>query len=271
MKKRTAIISAAVAIAAIAGYLTWENEAIGVTEYAFSHGDIPAAFDGFKICQLSDIHVRSAGRKYSSLIKKTAAQQPDIIVITGDLIDSRRSDISSAVTLVETLAEISPVYCVTGNHEERLPIELYNELLSSLSGAGVHVLDGKTEKIFRDGCFIAISGMSDSAYFNVESGKKLFSEGVFDIFLNHRPQFARGYALAGADLTFSGHAHGGQMRIPFIGGLIAPDQMFFPKFSEGIHRFGSAATVISRGVGNSLIPFRVNNRPEIVTVRLEMG
>ena len=272
MKKRGIILTSVAALAAaLAGYLTFENEALTVTPYEFSSQALPEAFDGFKICHLSDIHVKSALRKYPRLIKKVAKLSPDIIVITGDLLDSRRSDLQTALSLAETLTDIAPVYYVTGNHEESLPIEDYTGLMSSLSDMGVHLMDSRTEKIYRgeNGEYINVSGIFDSPHFTVNKASEMFDENAFDLFLAHRPQFAAGYARAGADLTLSGHAHGGQMRIPFVGGLIAPDQWFFPEYSEGMHRFGDRATVISRGIGNSLIPFRINNRPEIVTATLK--
>lgn len=268
MDKKRIICACAAVFAMAAGYLAFENLTVGLTEYEIPCKNLPKEFDGFRICHLSDIHVKSAGRKYRSLIKMTAEQAPDIIVISGDLIDSRNSNIPAAMTLVETLKDIAPVYFVTGNHEERLPPELYAEVITSLREAGAILMDGTVGVISKDGESVRISGMFDRDRFDAEKARPLFDDDLFDIFICHRPQFAKEYAEAGVDLTLCGHAHGGQVRLPFIGGLIAPDQYFFPKYYEGVHTFGDRHTVISRGIGNSLIPVRINDRPENVMITL---
>ena len=268
MKRKSAICICACVAAAAAAYLTFENEAVTVTKYEFSSEKIAESFDGFKICHLSDIHVKTLPRSYSSIIKKVSAERPDIIAVTGDLVDSRDSNVSAAMSLMETLCSVAPVYYVTGNHEERLPTEEYLETISSLSQIGVRVLDGRVEKIAREGGEINIIGLFDSQYFSPESLSGLVDDSLFNLLLIHRPQYAEAYASAGADLALCGHAHGGQIRLPILGGVIAPDQYFFPEYYEGIHRFGDSATIISRGLGNSLVPFRINNRPEIVTITL---
>ena len=260
MKKKR-IICACAAVTAAVAYLTFENTAIGVTRYRFDSEKAPES--GLRICLLSDIHVKEHGGNHGRLIRLTAAQEPDVIAISGDLVDSRDTDTDAAIALAETLCSIAPVYYVTGNHEERLPVDMYLRLLDSLSAAGVHVLDGESALIAKN---VFISGIHDSPSFDAKSAAALVRPGAYNIIINHRPQFAPDFSSAGFDLALCGHAHGGQVRIPFIGGLIAPDQMLFPKLSEGVHRYGAGATVISRGIGNSLIPFRINNRPEIVVI-----
>lgn len=266
MKRKTAILCAAAALCA--GYIIYENGAVGVSRVEFGTPVLPESFDGFKICQLSDIHVKAVGQGYSQIIRKTAAESPDAIFITGDLIDSRVSDFTSAESLINTLRDIAPVYFVTGNHEERLSPDLYIKTLGGISAAGAIVLDGRSVMISRGGDIINIIGMPDTPEPDFSAISSLTIPGAMNIMLIHRPQFASEYASAGVDLTFSGHAHGGQARIPFVGGIIAPDQMFFPDFYQGIYSFGSRATIVSRGLGNSLIPVRINNRPEIVSVTL---
>lgn len=268
MNKKRLIIACSAAAAIAAGYLMYENLTVGLTEYTYVSEKVPEEFDGFKICHLSDIHVKSE-RNFSGIIKLCAEQSPDIIVITGDLIHSESSSISCAASLTETLCDIAPVYYVTGNHEEGLSTERYIEALTSLSAVGVHILDGKAEKIFRSQSYINILGVSDSSEPDLGEISELCDSETLNLLLSHRPQFAESYASAGADLTFTGHAHGGQMRLPIVGGVIAPDQYFFPEYYEGMHFFGDSATVISRGLGNSLIPIRVNNRPEVIAMTLK--
>lgn len=265
---RAIFISCGVAIV-VAAYAVYENTAIQISRYEIANEKISKDNFGLRICHLSDIHVKASPQDYGPMIKATAEARPDIIAISGDLIDSRASDISAAVSLCETLSDIAPVYFVTGNHEEGLPADLYIKAIGSLRLAGIHVLDGRAEFYEKNGAKINIIGMSDSEYPDLDSIKELCRPNVYNVLICHRPQFAEEYAASGADLTLCGHAHGGQARIPFIGGVIAPDQYFFPKYYEGKHNFGDRAVIISRGIGNSLIPIRINNRPEVVIIDLK--
>ena len=272
MNRRTTICAcAAAAVLSAAAYLAVENNALMLTEYEYRADSVSAELDGFRIVHLSDVHGKRFGKGNSRLIKLVSEQSPDIIVISGDLVDSRRPDPEAAYELVGGLAPIAPVYYVTGNHEERLPRELYISVMENLSSLGAHILDGNAETVTVGSSEVNIAGFRDSRYFTVSEAKELVLSGAFNILINHRPQYAAGYAEAGFDLAFSGHAHGGQIRLPFIGGVIAPDQYLFPKYYEGVHRFAGGATVISRGLGNSLLPLRVNNRPEVVSVTLRKG
>ena len=269
MKRTRMLCAFAATVALVSAYLVWENNSLGLTEYTYASPKVSAALDGFKICHLSDIHNKRFGEKNSRLVSLVAEQSPDIIVITGDLVDSRHTDVLAAVELLEQLAPVAPIYYVTGNHEERLPTALYSYLTENLADLSVNLLDGRSEIIEYGGEKINIAGFFDRNDFPLDSARGLVRGDMLNILINHRPQFAPKYAEAGFDIAFSGHAHGGQMRIPFVGGVIAPDQFFFPKYSEGVHEFGDSATVISRGIGNSLAPTRVNNRPEVVTVTLK--
>ena len=205
------------------------------------------------------------------------AAQPDIIVLTGDLIDSRKTDIGVAGSLAEKAVEIAPTYFVTGNHEAR--IDGYDELRNNLIAAGVTVLENEAVAIEKDGDEITLLGVNDPSfqtdYLIGDSASVVQSalDGLADdeqytILLSHRPELFETYADASVDLVFSGHAHGGQFRIPFLGGVIAPNQGFFPKYDAGLYTQGNTNMVVSRGLGNSLFPFRVNNRPELIIVEL---
>ncbi len=268
MKKTLKVLAVLTAAAALAaGYIEYENNFTGVTEYRLSPEN-SEGLDGLKICHLSDIHVKTGGKSYSRLIRKTAELAPDIILISGDLIDSRVSDISAAATLCETLCDIAPVYYVTGNHEERLPADQYVKAVKAIEESGVHVLKDRAESFEYRGKEINIIGVFDRDYPDFELIKSLVKPGVMNVLISHRPQFASEYSESGIDIAFCGHAHGGQVRIPFAGGLIAPDQFFFPEYYQGANKIGDCITVISRGIGNSIIPARINNRSEIVAVRI---
>ena len=268
MNRKRALCIFAVAAAIAAAGLNAENNMLTLSEYVFESPKVSDSLDGFKIVHLSDLHGKRFGRGNSRLVGLVNAQRPDIILITGDLVDGRHPDPQAAYELVSQLTLIADVYYVTGNHEENLPTLTYNHLLSELLARGVHLLDGRAERFEVGSSEVNIIGMFDKKDFYASQVSELLRPNGFNILLNHRPQFAPDYAAAGIDLSFCGHAHGGQFRIPFVGGLIAPDQLFFPTYSEGIHRFGDRATVISRGLGNSLIPIRINNPPEVVSVTL---
>lgn len=269
MKKSRTILLLTAAAVLTSAYLIWEDNALALTEYTYTSPKVTSELDGFKICHLSDIHNERFGEKNVRLVGLVAEQLPDIIVISGDLVDSRHTDVPAALELMEQIVDIAPVYYVTGNHEERLSTAVYGYLMENLLQLGVHLMDGRAEVIEWNGERINIAGFFDKKEFSPDSARGLLNENMLNILINHRPQFAEQYAEAGFDLAFSGHAHGGQVRIPFVGGVISPDQYFFPKYSEGMHKFGDRATVISRGIGDSLLPGRVNNRPEVITVTLK--
>lgn len=269
MKTVFKVLAAAALSAAAAGYIMWQNNALSVSEYSYSSDKITPDMDGFKIVHVSDLHNKEFGKNNARLISLIDKSRPDIIVISGDLADSRRTDIDAAVRFVKSASAIAPVYFTTGNHEHRLEQSELSELLERLEDAGAVLLLDKKERIVCKDSVIYIGGISDVSA-DRGLGGDMFSDNKDSLCLLilHRPQLAGYYAGCGADLIFSGHAHGGQVRIPFVGGLLAPDQGFFPKLSEGMHRLGGSHLVISRGLGNSLIPLRINNPPELVAVTL---
>lgn len=251
-------------------YLYWGNTKIGVTNITVAYENIPDEFNGFKIVHISDLHNAEFGDGQKDLIGKIEAQDADIIVITGDMIDSRRTDIDKAVELITGLGNKIPVYYVTGNHESR--VREYNELESKLIENGVNVLKNESVKIEKDGSFINIIGVDDPSFgmsandiFHTVS--ELKTDG-YDVLLSHRPELFETYCESGAELVLCGHAHGGQVRIPFAGGLVAPNQGLFPEYTAGSYKSGSTEMIVSRGLGNSIIPLRVNNPPELVVITL---
>ena len=250
-----------------------------VSTVAIPSSRIPPAFSGFRIAQVSDLHNAKLGKDSSTLLRMLSESRPDIIVITGDLVDSMHTDIDTALAFAKEAVQIAPVYYVTGNHEARLTE--YERLRTGLKMAGVTVLEDKTVWLERDGGTLMLIGLSDPDFtakgdmFEEApsmAGTKLESltgsEGSYTILLSHRPELFETYADCGIGLVLSGHAHGGQLRLPFIGGLAAPNQGLFPKYDAGLYTDGSTDMVVSRGIGNSIIPFRFNNRPEIVLVEL---
>ena len=296
MKK---LICACAIIIAGGLYLWWGNNSLSVTNHTVRNDAVPESFDGYRIVQLSDIHNKDFRGRLSEKVKTLS---PDIIVITGDLIDSRRTNLSVSEKLINELKTVAPIYYVTGNHESRIPE--YSELREILEKNGVAVLDGKNIPIERNGDAIILTGIDDATFFGsgtLNEREIIFTQRLkelakdkgrnFGILLSHRPELidiyaecgfdlaftghAHGgpehfsqYMAMGADLVFSGHAHGGQVRLPFVGGILTPNQGFFPEYDAGEFKKDGLTMIVSRGLGNSVFPFRIFNRPEIIVCEL---
>lgn len=257
----------------------WGNTALMVNAITVSGGQIPSAFSGFRIAQISDLHNAEFGERNALLLKELSESKPDIIAITGDLVDAQHTDIDIALAFAKEANQIAPVYYVTGNHEASL--SKYAELKAGLQAVGVTVLEDETVQLGQGDGSVTLIGLSDPNFtirndmFNevpAMIGTKLDNligdKTDYTILLSHRPELFDTYVICGVDLVLSGHAHGGQFRLPLIGGLVAPNQGFFPKYDAGLFVNGGTNMVVSRGLGNSIIPFRFNNRPEIVLVEL---
>lgn len=258
-------------LAAIAGFIFWSNWSIATSEYMVVSEEIPSAFDGYRIVQLSDLHNTELGAGNSRLLEKVRAAEPDIIVLTGDTIDAHKTDIPVALNFAAELVKLAPTYFVTGNHESGT--REYRTMKPALTERGVHILDDASVLLERGGTSITLTGLNDPGFGAFESSLAALTQDVpgFQILLAHRPERIEEYAATGVDLVFSGHAHGGQIRIPFWGGVMgvfAPGQGFFPEYSSGLHTEGDTQMIVSRGLGNSRFPFRVNNRPEVVVAQL---
>ena len=265
MKKRWILLILAVLI----GWTLWANTAIEVNEWVIDSGKLPESFDGFRIAQVSDLHNAEFGVENEKLLALLAECGPDIIVLTGDLVDSSKTDIAVALDFAERSTEIAPCYYVSGNHEAASG--QWPELQQGLTAAGVTILQDGGITLERDDGQITLIGLSDPS-FGADSARILedWTGGEnYTILLSHRPELLRFYAGYGIDLVFSGHAHGGQFRIPFVGGLVAPGQGFFPEYDSGLYHSGTTAMLVSRGLGNSIIPIRINNRPEIILAVLK--
>ena len=280
-KKRLILCLLTLILIVLAIWTLWGNSALEVNEYEIVSDKIPQSFSGFRIAQVSDLHNAEFGAGNEKLIDMLSQTDPDMIVITGDLIDSRHTDIEIAIEFARQAIKLVPVYYVSGNHEAR--VHDYEDLKMGLADAGVIVLEDQKVQITREGESISILGIDDPSFqenylfgdaASVTSSALSELQNEYDsytVLLAHRPELFETYVDAGVDLVFSGHAHGGQFRLPFIGGLVAPNQGFFPKHDAGLFSEGSTKMIVSRGVGNSIIPLRFNNRPEIVLGELKVS
>lgn len=258
-------------------YSLWADKALTEREFTIKSKDIPASFNGFRIVQVSDLHNTVFGKENEKLLKRIEAAKPDIIAVTGDIVDSRRTNTEIALNFLEKALSIAPVYYVTGNHESR--IENSKAFLEEIKKLGVKTLENERITLVEENDKITLCGITDPAFsadylFDNESAvsehslRALGSTDTFDILLSHRPEFFDLYTEHGFNLVLSGHAHGGQFRFPFVGGFIAPGQGLFPEFDSGLYEKSSTSMIVSRGLGNSIIPLRLFNRPEIITVVL---
>ena len=277
-KRRTIIIAVAAVLLALAVWTVWGNTALELNTYKVSSDALSDAFNGYRIAHVSDLHNAELGDGNEKLLAMLRAAEPDMIAITGDMIDSRNTDVEVALNFAEKAMQIAPCYYVTGNHEAR--VSEYDELKAGLEACGVIVLENEREQIEMSGEFITILGVDDPSfntdYLFGDSASVVSStlaeisteDDVFTVLLSHRPELFDTYVACGMDLTLSGHAHGGQFRLPFVGGLVAPNQGFFPKYDSGIYTENGTNMIVSRGIGNSLLPFRFNNRPEVILIEL---
>ena len=268
MKKRQKTAAALTAALLAAVVLNVSNKSITVTEITVESEKIPPEFDGFTIMQISDLHNAEFGAGQSDITEIINSEKPDAVAVTGDFIDSRRTDVDKALELIDGLDEGIPVYYSTGNHESRT--DEFEALEKGLLDRGVTVLRGEKSVIEKDGSCISIIGVDDPSFGGrVSDVISSLIDGNYTILLAHRPELIDEYSQA--NLALCGHAHGGQIRLPFIGGVYAPGQGFFPEYAEGKRVIGGTCLIISRGLGNSLFPFRINNPPELVKITLTCG
>lgn len=257
------------------------NRNFKTNTYNLNFDNLPKEFENFQIAQISDLHNCTFGKNNSKLLSLLKDTNPHIIVITGDMIDSRKTNINIAATFAKEAIKIAPCYYVSGNHEARMPDE-YALLTKELEKAGVAILENKGVKIKRGTDSITILGAKDPYFIRSktqELNKDILdnslseilkgSKNDFTVLLSHRPEHLSVYAKHSIDLCLTGHAHGGQIRLPFIGGLFAPNQGFLPKFDAGIYKEKDTTMIISRGVGSSQFPLRFLNPPEIPIVVLK--
>lgn len=252
-------------------FLYWQNNGLQLTKMTY-RGEIPQAFDGYKILQVADLQNKTFGRANQPLLKKMRQAAPDCIVMTGDLLDRNRTDPEAAMAFVREAAQIAPIYFVSGNHEHQSGE--WERLAQEMTQVGVKILENGKTVIAREGDTLTLLGLADKSvnpyYAQALHTLLAGSEGDFQILLSHRPELLETYAKEGVDLVFTGHAHGGQIRLPLIGGIFAPHQGFFPKYTEGMHEKDGTVMIVSRGLGNSTFPFRICNRPELIELTLRM-
>ena len=280
-RRKTIIFTLIIIILAVIYYFLQLNW-ISVTTNIIHLGDLPKEFDGYSIVQLSDLHNQEFGNENERLVKKINKIQPDMIVITGDMLTNTREISNNGDVLIKLLENLNkeyPIYYVTGEHEEGLYYEDRNKYQiegtkenyeKKLSNLGVTVLNDERTTITRQDAKINVYGLKEHLTGEIQIEKRLGkpNEEEVNILLSHRPVYFDEYTDWGADLIFSGDTHGGMIRLPIIGGVISTEG-FFPEYDGGLFNKENSIMVVSRGLGNNPIPLRINNRPEIVEIILK--
>lgn len=259
-------------------FCSYQNRHLETTYYTYKAEQLGADLEGYRIVQISDLHNAKFGKNNQKLVDRIRECEPDMIVLTGDLVDSNHTNVDRAVQFVDEIVKICPVYYVTGNHEYWLEKSEYDELMDGLIGAGVVILDDQVVEISRGDAKFRLVGLDDKSLADGTLGTLLNNaqnvahedseKNEFTVVLAHEPQYLARYAGTGVDLVLSGHAHGGQFRLPFVGGIVAPDQGFLPEYTAGEYYMNGTEMIVSRGLGNSVVPVRLFNYPEIVSVEL---
>ena len=279
MKRKKIIIKlsiTAVIISLLAVMIILGNNMIEVNSYKITSENLPEEFNGYKIVHISDFHNK---KRNSKILEKIKEASPDIICITGDFIDSRQTRPQISLDFAKELVNIAPCYYVIGNHESRLT-EIYTSFEVSLKEIGVTVLRNESVLLTKNNQHVSLIGLDDPRMQSKTKGVdyacqvikdelSCMEKGNYTISMCHRPEAFSEYVSAGIDLALTGHAHGGQVILPLIGGIIAPNQGFYPKYYKGLYVDGKTNMIVNRGLGNSLCPIRFNNRPEIIVIELQ--
>lgn len=261
-------------ILAVAALLTLDsNLRLTVTEYTISAANLPAGFEGYRIVQLSDLHAEEFGKDNRRLVDRVAKLEPDLIALTGDYIECEE-DLSVTRTLVEQLTEIAPVYFSSGNHD--WASGAISQLRETVTDCGGVYLSNTYLELEHNGDTIILSGVEDpNSRADMPHPDEVLAKAFTDypdkyiILLAHRNDFTVLYPDLSCDLIFTGHGHGGVVRLPVIGGVLGTDLQFFPDYDAGLYPSGRYTMVVSRGLGDAPIVPRFLNNPEIVAVTLQ--
>ncbi len=246
-------------------YSREQNKTIHVAEYTLTNDKIPASFEGKRIVLLGDLHNKDFGDTLPQCVRE---QHPDVIVIVGDWISAPDTNITAAVEAAKALAAIAPVYFTAGNHEAWAP--LWAELCQGLSDCGVHILNGSTVLWMENGEAVQLIGMFDTEFSThiIRDAAPLIEPELYSIFLFHRPEYAEEAAEFGFDVMLSGHTHGGQVRLPLIGSIYAPNQGWFPQYDVGKFTVNGMDMIVTQGLGESGF-MRILTPPEAVVITLD--
>lgn len=285
MKKLIKIIAALALLAA--GELARELRCFRVTRYRVASRKLSGLKAPKKIIFLSDLHNYCYGRENEPLFRAIAKEKPDLILVGGDmLLRKDHSAYEHTVQLLSRLSAVCPVYHANGNHEQKMKERprkykrSFRDYKERLEKEGIHFLENESVTLMWDERRIRITGLEIplrgyERWARSRIGKEDIEERIgesgesYEILMAHHPAHIPAYFDWGADLVLSGHYHGGVIRIPKIGGVIAPDFTLFPKYSGGCYQIGDGTAVVSKGLGVHSVPIRLFNPAELVVVELK--
>ena len=237
-----------------------------IKKYDLSFSNLPEEFDGYRIVQITDFHCKEFGNHEEDLIKLVEKAKPDVIFLTGDIVDEKHT-VENADYLLAGITKLAPVYYVTGNHEFYLGAPYY-EFRGLCDKYGVVMLENETVEVTHNGGTILLTGLDFMNFIShMRDVVGYANNDYFNILLYHDSARFNFLSEYGYDLEFAGHGHGGLIRLPFIGGLLGSDYRLFPKYDYGIFHEKNSTMVTSSGLGDARVP-RWNNPREIVLVKL---
>ncbi|MCB5746745.1 metallophosphoesterase [Intestinibacter bartlettii] len=270
-------------------YIKYNVNTLEVTKYVVENKKVPKEFDGYNIVQISDLHSKLFGENNKKLIQKIKSLNPDIVVVTGDLIDGENNNYNVALDFLKEISKLYRVYYIIGNHEQKSLIKKYKDeykdYFNKLHQIDFVNLDNNKVEIVKGDSNINLYGLTvpyscykylfdnqettsiDIDFLEEKLGK--VDREQFNILLAHTPFYFDEYEKWGADLTLCGHVHGGIVRLPIVGGLLSPDRKFFPKYDLGEYTKNKSTMIVSKGLGGSKVLIRVNCKPEIVNIKLK--
>lgn len=266
----------------------YENDTIEKVEYIIENSKIPKEFDNFNIVQISDLHNKSFGKNNRNLITTIDELNPNIVVITGDLIEGDSDNFDTAIKFINDISKNYDVYYIIGNHEQKASIKRYKEVykgyFKKVLDNRIKVLDNQYIRLKKGNSSINLYGFTvpfeSYTYMLSKHEKKYVDKHYIDevlgninkleynVLLTHNPFFFEEYSKWGADLVIAGHVHGGIVRIPKLGGLLSPNREFFPEYDLGKYTIENSDMILSKGLGGGRILPRVNCRPEVVKITL---
>lgn len=257
-------------------YFYAENQLLIIKKYTVTKGG--TSQKKLKVVQISDVHKKRIAGK---IVAKTRALEPDIILLTGDMVSRNETDFSHLEKMLYGLSQLCPVFACIGNHEQDLPDELMEQYRAIMKKYGIQLLENSRTAFEGEGIRVELAGASlrHGVYKNLDGGysdlEKYTAEDLkndvgekagFTVLLAHNPLCIDAYSGWGADVVFSGHIHGGSVRLPYLGGFLSPERRFFPKYSKGVYKKGNTVMVVSGGIGKP----RLFNPPEIVCCEIQI-
>lgn len=285
-KKKLVLLILLIVLAVIAVSIYLDNSLLQVTQYTVTSERIPQSFNNFKILQLSDLHSASFGEENRTLLKKIDEQKPDIVVMTGDMVNTKDETFDVFLKFGKEVGKKYETYYIMGNHEQNLDESKREYIFRKLKATGIKILNNEKVGITRGADQINLYGMwfnlkyykaannayTKDIYYDSVAMQKVIGDcdtSKYNVLLTHNPLYFDTYAGWDADLTLAGHIHGGMIRIPFIGGLLSPEHEFFPQYSGGKYHMGNKVLIVNRGLGNGDFGIRILDRPEISVITLQ--